>query len=104
MILDHKKLQSISYLRTQRPSFNLLLVLSRVTSQEQDKLTLVVTSLEVLNSVFILTKENIKVSFHNLGLWKHPITTKISGDLIKLKSSELTVKEVRRRGMEVFIN
>ena len=82
--------------QTQRFSFN-----PPINLVEEGKLLLAVSSLECKNSVFNITNENNSFSIIIPGHYKTEFPEKVINDLNKLyelKSLELHVEEVRKRG------
>ena len=85
----------------QRFSFN-----SPLNLIEQDKWLLGMTSLECTNSVFNITNENNSFSIIIPGHYKTEFAEKVINDLNKLeelRSLELHVDEVRKRGNKIKI-
>ena len=87
--------------QTQTFSFSLLINLF-----EEGKWLLAVSSFDCTNSVFNITNENISFSFIITGHYQTEFAEKIINDLnelLELKSFELHVKEVRKRGNKIKI-
>ena len=79
------------------PSINLI---------EEDRWLLAVSSFECTNSVFNITDENNSFSIIIPGHWETEFAEKIVDEvnrLLELKSLELHVKEVRKRGNKIKI-
>ena len=73
---------------------------------EEDKWLLAVSSFECTNSVFSITDENNSFSIIITGHWETEFAEKIIDEvnrLLELKSLELHVNEVRKRGIAIKI-
>ena len=73
---------------------------------EEDKWLLAVSSFECTNSVFNITDENNSFSIIIPGHWETEFAEKIIDEvnrLLELKSLELHLKEVRKRGNKIKI-
>ena len=89
----NKQMQTFSF----NPPINLV---------EEDKWLLAVSSFECTNSVFNITNENNSFSIIIPGHYKTEFAEKVNDDLNKLyelKSLELHVEEVRKRGNKIEI-
>ena len=89
----NKQMQTFSF----NPPINLF---------EQDKWLLAVSSIECKNSVFNITNENNSFSIIIPGHYKTEFAEKVINDLNKLeelRSLELHVEEVRKRGNKIKI-
>ena len=89
----NKQMQTFSF----NPPINLV---------EEGKWLLAVSSFECTNSVFIITKENTSFSIIIPGHYKTEFAEKVINDLnifYELKSLELHVEEVRKRGNKIKI-
>ena len=79
----------------------------RISLAEEGKWLLGVTSFEYTNSVFNITNENNSFSITIQGHWESKSSEKIIdelNELLELRSLELHVKEVRKRGNKIKID
>ena len=87
----------------QRQTFSFNLPINLV---EEDKCLLAVSSFESIISVFNITDENISFSIIIPGHWETEFAEKIIDEvnrLLQLRSLELHVNEVRKRGNKIKI-